>query len=81
MPFVRNLLLKLVSEERAAAIEKESRQWVLRCPCGQERSVWDMGGLRYKAAGNPRRLTRCPSCRKREWHTLIRRLDEGSEMF
>lgn len=77
MPFVRNLFLKLVSEERAAAIEKESRQWVMQCPCGYERSVWDMGGLRYKAAGSPKRLTRCPSCRNREWHTLVRRFDEG----
>ena len=26
------------------------------------RSVWDTGGIRYKAAGTSRRYMRCPSC-------------------
>lgn len=44
------------------SIESESRDWVMRCPCGAETSVWEMGGIRYKAAGNPLRNGRCGTC-------------------
>jgi DNA-directed RNA polymerase subunit RPC12/RpoP len=54
-----------------AAMEAESRAWMVRCPhCGFERSVWDMGGIRYKAAGTSRNYMRCPSCGKRGWNRI-----------
>jgi endogenous inhibitor of DNA gyrase (YacG/DUF329 family) len=50
-------------------MEAESRAWMARCPdCGTERSVWDMGGIRWKAAGKPRRLLKCPKCQRATWH-------------
>ena len=50
------------------AMEAESRAWMVQCPkCGSERSVWDMGGIRYKAAGTSRWLKRCPSCGRLVW--------------
>ena len=53
------------------AMEAESRAWMVRCPhCGFERSVWDMGGIRYKAAGTSRNYMRCPSCGKRGWNKI-----------
>jgi hypothetical protein len=46
-----------------SAIERESRDWRARCPkCLREVSVWELGGVRFKAAGNPDRSIRCPHC-------------------
>ncbi|QDT52655.1 hypothetical protein Pan44_06670 [Caulifigura coniformis] len=45
------------------AIEQESRDWRARCPkCLRETSVWDLGGVRFKAAGTPFRRIRCIHC-------------------
>lgn len=60
-PLVHRLIEKL-PKAWADAIEAESRQWMMRCSCGHEISVWDAGGVRYKAAGNPVRLWLCPTC-------------------
>jgi len=52
-------------------MEAESRAWMARCEtCGNERSIWDLGGIRWKAAGNPRRRLKCPSCNRTTWHRL-----------
>ena len=51
-----------------AKMEEESRQWVIKCPkCGYETSVWDAGGIRYKARGYKRTLGKCTSCGKFRW--------------
>ncbi|MEI9852950.1 MAG: hypothetical protein WDN24_21225 [Sphingomonas sp.] len=45
------------------AIEAESREWTIEClGCGRERSVWDVGGIRFLAAGRPRIAIRCSGC-------------------
>ena len=50
----------------AARLEAESRQWLVSCPnCGHEVSVWEVGGIRYKASGTVYRYGRCVSCRQR----------------
>ncbi len=44
-------------------IEAESRAWMLRCPrCGYQISVWDHGGMRYRARGKAYRMGRCRGC-------------------
>jgi hypothetical protein len=36
---------------RAHEIERQSREWIDSCPhCGLDRTVWDVGGIRYKAS-------------------------------
>lgn len=67
---VQHLAKKLLPEKTAAAMEAESRQWRVVCACGHDRSIWDLGGIRYKAAGNPRKLMKCPACGKRTWHRV-----------
>ena len=60
----------------AAAMEAHSRAWLVQCPhCGLERSIWDLGGIRYKAAGTPRMLVSCPSCRRSGWHKVHKAAD------
>ena len=49
----------------APDIEAESRSWRVQCPvCGNEKSIWDVGGVRYKALGTVRRLGHCSRCRR-----------------
>jgi len=71
---IRNLFLTVLSARIAAGIEAESRSWILRChACGDERSYWDAGGIRYKASGSPRTAMTCPRCRRRRMHDVFRR--------
>jgi len=73
MGAIQKLLTKLLSPKAAADMEAESRSWMAQCPsCGFERSVWEMGGVRWKAAGNPRWYRRCPECGKAGWHKVYR---------
>ena len=73
---LRDRILNRASPERAAEMEAESRTWMVRCrECGNERSIWDMGGLRYKARGRPWRLVRCTKCDRLRWARVYRRHD------
>jgi DNA-directed RNA polymerase subunit RPC12/RpoP len=72
MTLVQRIVTALVPRRWAEAMQAESRGWMLRCPCGFERSIWAAGGIRWKAAGSPRRLVRCPRCGHRTWHTVYR---------
>jgi hypothetical protein len=66
-------VVAILPKKRAAAMEAESRDWIARCACGFERSIWELGGIRWKAAGNPRRLLSCPQCSRSRWHTIHKR--------
>ena len=54
-------------------MEAESREWRVVCACGHDPSIWDIGGIRYKATGKPRTLMKCPTCGKRTWHRVLKR--------
>jgi hypothetical protein len=51
---LRRAFLKIMPQRWATAMEAESRRWMMQCPCGFEISIWDAGGLRYKATGRKR---------------------------
>jgi hypothetical protein len=71
---VQKLVSRVASPSTAEGMEAESRSWMIRCPyCGHERSVWEMGGVRYKASGKSRQLRRCPQCKRLAWHMVYRR--------
>lgn len=73
MSVIQKLFTAFLSPQAAADMEAESRSWMVRCPsCGHARSMWELGGIRWKAAGNPRRYLRCPQCEKSSWHTVAR---------
>jgi len=57
----------------AEDMQAESRSWMIRCTCGYEKSVWDAGGIRWKARGTPRRFRRCPNCGQTTWHMVYRK--------
>lgn len=72
MSTAQRLAKKLLPKKILDAMEAESRQWRVVCACGHDRSIWDIGGIRYKATGNPRTLLKCPACDKRTWHRVIK---------
>jgi hypothetical protein len=77
MSFLQRTLTAIVPRRWAEGMEAESRSWMLHCKvCGLERSVWEMGGVRWKAAGRPSRLMHCRRCGQSTWHTLYRRQPE-----
>lgn len=52
-------------------MEAESRGWLIVCPdCGLARSVWETGGVRYKASGTSRVGMACPRCGRTGWHRI-----------
>lgn len=72
-PYTPNRVQRLVTSvfsPFAAAIEADSRAWKVTCPCGHTRSVWEAGGIRWLAAGEPRRLKRCEACGETTWHRV-----------
>ena len=73
MSRIQRFIIALVPRSWAASMEAESRTWMMRCACGHERSVWDAGGIRWKAAGNPRVRQGCAQCGQITWHTIYRR--------
>lgn len=63
-----------------SSIKTESQRWHLVCPlCGNSRSVWDSGGIRWMAAGRPRKLSYCRHCQRRVWARLEYRVEPLAE--
>ena len=78
MSFFQKLFTRLLPSKWAKDMEAHSRSWMVKCRCGFERSIWEIGGIRWRAVGNPRIFGRCPNCGKRSWHTVYRkRTDQG----
>jgi predicted RNA-binding Zn-ribbon protein involved in translation (DUF1610 family) len=54
-------------------MEAHSRSWMVRCGrCGFARSIWEIGGIRWKAVGDQRTFLKCPQCGRRSWHRVTR---------
>jgi hypothetical protein len=62
---LRDIIFKFMSPKMRAEAEADSRAWVAKCPrCGTDNSIWDIGGVRYKAVGNKTSLVCCTGCGK-----------------
>lgn len=73
MSRIQQFFTRFVPRSWAAAMEEESRAWMVRCPyCGFERSIWELGGIRWKASGSKRIWAHCPHCGQRGWHAVSR---------
>jgi hypothetical protein len=72
MSFIQNLVAVVLPQRWVAAMEADSRLWMVRCSCGFARSLWELGGIRSKAAGQTHWLRRCPQCGRRSWHKISR---------
>ncbi len=72
MSAIQRFLFAILPETWATAIERESRTWMAQCPCGFTRSIWEHGGIRWKATRHARRLLVCPGCGQARVHTVDR---------
>ena len=73
----RDIILWLMPKPMKADAEDESRHWVTTCPrCQQPFSVWDTGGIRYKATSmRGVTLVRCPHCARNSFVRFERKTD------
>ena len=71
-PPVHDAQLSFLGAEARAKAEEESKHWMAECPhCHQKTSIWDLGGVRYKAAGDGSWAAyRCTHCGKLGWHHI-----------
>jgi uncharacterized protein with PIN domain len=74
MGFIQKLLMSVFPRNMAAKMKAESEDWTLECPsCKHEVSIWEIGGIRYKATNKSQLWSRCPGCRKYGWMRLYRK--------
>ena len=71
MNLIQKLFVTVLPRRWAESMETESRAWRARCSCGFSRSIWDVGGIRWKAVGQARYYLTCPQCGQRSWHTVV----------
>ena len=67
---IQRFFLAILPRSWAESMVKDSKAWHACCPCGHSRSIWDLGGIRWKATGTPRTRLRCPECGEATWHTV-----------
>ncbi len=77
---LRDLILWFMPMPMKAEAEDESRRWIATCPrCQEQFSVWDTGGMRYKAtAMRGVTLVRCPKCARNSFVRSERKNEPAS---
>jgi hypothetical protein len=76
MGAIQKLMMKILPPKWAEAMEADSRRWMVRCDtCCSERSIWEIGGVRWKASGNSITVMRCPQCSKITRHTIYKKAE------
>ncbi|MEM7116829.1 MAG: hypothetical protein AAF614_30640 [Chloroflexota bacterium] len=71
MSKLQTFLARILPANLMADVEAESRSWRLACSCGHATSVWEIGGIRYKAASSGKRIRfTCKYCGQRRWHRM-----------
>ena len=68
----QRFFLAIFPKSWGESMEADSRRWKSHCKCGGSISIWDLGGLRYKAAGRPLRGFRCRACGSFGLHPLAK---------
>lgn len=62
------------SKEKFAAIEKETKEWKFTCSsCSTTHNFWELGGVRYKAKGEPMVRIKCPNCSETAMQKVYRK--------
>ena len=72
MSLWQKVVVTLLPQPWAEKVKAESRNWLVSCTCGYERTFWDAGGVRFVAEGTEQRYLYCPYCDRRRWHALYK---------
>lgn len=82
MPEKHRFLKFILPEKWFEAVKAGTKQWLIECrSCGHKRDIWDEGGIRYKAAGEPVSLGVCPICNKKTWHKARKKNEEEKQLL
>ncbi len=62
---LRDLILKVMPRRWREDAIRDSKLWITDCTaCGHQSNVWDLGGMRWRAYGEPLTSMRCLGCGK-----------------
>lgn len=51
------------SKAKFEKIQEESKQWGFNCSaCNEKSNIWEVGGVRHHAKGEPTKRIKCPKC-------------------
>ena len=69
---LQKIILSLFSPQKITEIQDESQRWHMICPrCGWKISVWDAGGIRWKATSYRKKTRgRCGGCGQSVWFAV-----------
>lgn len=61
---LQRFFFRLLPPHLAEQMRDESERWTLRCDgCGGSKSLWEVGGIRWRATPDPKRtIVRCRRC-------------------
>ena len=77
MPEHHRFLKFILPEKWFEAVKSSTKEWLIECPsCSHKRDVWDIGGVKYKAKGEPRTRCTCPECGETVWHKIRKKSEE-----
>ncbi|MFZ4507172.1 MAG: hypothetical protein ACOYON_05680 [Fimbriimonas sp.] len=77
MSILQKFFLKILPKAIGEDMRRDSMRWIVKCQCGFGRSIWEMGGIRWKASGSPKTLLKCPECGERSWHSVVYEQDSN----
>ena len=69
-PGEHRILRALLPERAFEALRDGTREWLMECSCGHKADLWSVGGVRFKATGEPRQWTGCAACGKITWQKV-----------
>jgi hypothetical protein len=73
--------LKFILPKKAfEAVKAGTKQWLIECKCGHKRDFWDLGGVRHKGYGEPRKFYYCPKCDKARWHKVRKKTSSEKDI-
>ena len=72
MGLIQYLVKKFMPRRWLDSIEEQSREWTVRCYCGNAESLWELGGMRGRSAGETHWFRKCPKCDKRSMNFVTR---------
>jgi len=75
--------LKFILPAKAfEAVKAGTKEWLIECrSSGYKRDIWDEGGTRYKAKGEPVSLGKCSKCDKKTWQKARKKSDEEKQQL
>lgn len=74
LSFAQKIAKALTSAATFEKLKEESMRYYFVCAkCGKESNIWEIGGIRYKAAGKPLTSIMCPGCGKFGMQAILKK--------